>query len=142
LVGFLLAAHSFEPQESSKKVSEFKRTSHETVAGTEYQILDWLGVAGSGFDIAPWGSQTLDSRVVGNGAGASGGHGRPFENGQKVTGGSTLTADNGFATAVVFSPRKTADFTVGYSRSTHYDLNTFSFGVTLNMRELLRRSSL
>ena len=111
-------------------------------AGTEYQIVDWLGVAASGFDIAPWGSQTLDSRVAGNGAAASGGHGRPFQNEQKVTGGSTLTADNGFATAVVFSPGKAADFTLGYSRSTHYDLNTFSFGVTLNMRELLRRSSL
>jgi len=107
-------------------------------AGTEYQIVDWLGVAASGFDIAPWGSQTLDGRVVGNGAGGPGAH--PSGHGQKVTGGSSLTADNGFATEADFSPGNKVDFTLGYSRSTQYRLNTFSFGVTVNMRGAVRRS--
>ena len=98
-------------------------------------------MAVSGFDVAPWGSQTIESRVAGKGAGSSGGHGPPFNNGQKITGGSSLTADNGFATEVDLSPGK-ADFTLGYSRSTHYSLNIFSFGLTVNMRDLLRRSSL
>jgi len=111
-------------------------------AGTEFQVLDWLGVAVSGFDVAPWGSQTIDSRVAGKGAASSGGHGPAFNNGQKITGGSSLTADNGFAAEVDLSPGKTADFTLGYSRSTHYSLNIFSFGLTVNMRELLQRSSL
>ena len=110
-------------------------------AGTQYQILNWLGVAASGFDIAPWGSQTVHSRVIGKGA-ASNGHGPPFLNAPTTTGGSALTGDNGFAAAAVFSAGRTLDFTAGYSRSVHYDLNTFSFGITLNMREVLRRSNL
>jgi hypothetical protein len=124
----------------SRPFASFGTLSHFQ-GGSEYQILDWLGVAASGFDVAPWGTQTLNSRVVSNGGGA-GGRGRPFQNGQKVTGRSDLTADNGFATEVDLSPGKTVDFTVGYSRSAHYNLDTLSFGVTVNMREVLRRSSL
>jgi hypothetical protein len=53
-----------------------------------------------------------------------------------------LAADNGFSAGLGLSPAKAIDFTVGYSRSTHYALNTVSFGIAVNMRALLRRSSL
>src|SRR6266481_1982469 len=39
-------------------------------------IYNWLSVAASAFDVAPWGLQTIDSRVGGNGSGATG-HGPP-----------------------------------------------------------------
>jgi hypothetical protein len=96
--------------------------------GTQYRVARWLGVAASAFDVAPFGTQTIDSR--GNG------------NSKKVTGGSSLAADNGFSAGVDLAPARVIDFTVGYSRSTHYGLNTISFGVVVNMQEILRRPSL
>jgi hypothetical protein len=94
--------------------------------GAQYRVAEWLGVAASAFDVAPWGTQTIDSRVQKT----------------KVTGGSDLAADNGFSVGADLSPAKAIDFTVGYSRSTHYHLNTISFGVVINMREALRRPGL
>jgi hypothetical protein len=94
--------------------------------GTQYRVAEWLGVAASAFDVAPWGTQTIDSRVQKT----------------KVTGGSNLAADNGFSVGADLWPARAIDCTVGYSRSTHYDLNTISFGVVVNMREVLRRPGL
>jgi hypothetical protein len=111
-------------------------------AGAAYHVVNWLSVAASAFDVAPWGSQTTDSRVLGNGSGASAGHGPPFLQGHQTTGGSSLAADNGFSAGLVLSPTKAIDFTVGYSRSTHYDLNTISFGIAVNMRAILRHPGL
>ena len=110
-------------------------------AGASYHVVNWLSVAASAFDVAPWGSQTIDSRIGGNGSGATG-HGPPFLQGPKTTGGSSLTADNGFSAGLDLSPVRAFDFTVAYSRSTHYDLNTFSFGIAVNMRSILRHPGL
>src|SRR5216684_8463127 len=110
-------------------------------AGAAYHVVNWLSVAASAFDVAPWGSQTIDSRVGGNGSGATG-HGPPFLQGHQTTGGSSLAADNGFSAGLGISPTKAIDFTVGYSRSTHYDLNTISFGIAVNMRAILRHPGL
>jgi hypothetical protein len=109
-------------------------------AGAAYRVVNWLSVAASAFDVAPWGSQTIDSRIVAKGSGASGGHGPPFLQGHQTTGGSSLASDNGFSAGLSLSPAKALDFTVGYSRSTHYGLNIISFGITVNMRALLSRS--
>jgi hypothetical protein len=111
-------------------------------AGTAYHVVNWFSVAASAFDVAPWGSQTIDSRLVKSGSGTSTGHGPPFTQGHQAIGGSSLAADNGFSTGVDFSPVKAVDFTVGYSRSTHYALNTVSFGIAVNMRALLRHPGL
>ena len=94
--------------------------------GAQYRATQWFSVAASAFDVAPWGTQTIDSRGKGT----------------KVTGGSNLAADNGFSVGADLSPVRAIDFTVGYSRSTHYGLNTISFGVAVNMRDILRRPSL
>jgi hypothetical protein len=109
-------------------------------AGAAYRVVNWLSVAASAFDVAPWGSQTINSRVVGNGSGGSKSHGPSFLQSHQTTGGSSLAADNGFSAGMSLSPTRAIDFTAGYSRSTHYDLNTFSFGITVNMRALLSRS--
>ena len=109
-------------------------------AGVAYRVVNWLSVAASAFDVAPWGSQTIDSRIVGKGSGGTKGHGPSFEQGHQTTGGSSLAADNGFSAGVSLSPVRAIDFTAGYSRSAHYDLDTFSFGVAVNMRALLSRS--
>ena len=111
-------------------------------AGAAYHFVNWLSVAASAFDVAPWGSQTIDSRVVKSGSGTSTGHGPPFLQGSQTTGGSSLAADNGFSAGLGISPTKAIDFTVGYSRSTHFHLNTISFGIAVNMRAILRHPSL
>src|SRR6266852_5760409 len=111
-------------------------------AGASYHVVNWLSIAASAFDVAPWGSQTIDSRVVQSGSGPSSGHGPPFLQGSKTTGGSSLAADNGFSAGLDLSPVKAINFSVGYSRSTHYALNTVSFGVTVNMRAILRHPGL
>ena len=110
-------------------------------AGTAYHVVNWISVAASAFDVAPWGSQTIDSRVDGNGSGAAG-HGPPFLQAHQTTGGSNLASDNGFSAGLGISPTKAIDFTVGYSRSTHYDLNTVSFGIAVNMRAILSHPGL
>src|SRR5712692_4417394 len=93
-------------------------------AGASYHVVNWFSVAASAFDVAPWGTQTIDSRVAGNGSGTSSGHGPPFLQGLRTTGGTSLAADNGFSTGVDLLPVKGIDLTVGYSRRTHYALNT------------------
>jgi len=110
--------------------------------GASYHVIDRLGVAASAFDVAPWGTQDIRSRVAGNEGGASGGHGPPFFQNPQTTGGASLAADNGFSVGGDLAATRALDFTVGYSRSTHYDLNTVSFGVTVNMRKILRVPSL
>jgi hypothetical protein len=111
-------------------------------AGASYHVVHWFSVAASAFDVTPWGTQTIDSRVVGNGFGPSNGHGPPFLQGHQTTGPSSLAADNGFSVGLDLSPVRAFDFTVAYSRSAHYDLNTFSFGIAVNMRSILRHPGL
>jgi hypothetical protein len=60
----------------------------------------------------------------------------------QTTGGSTLTGDNGFMVGLDLSPTATVDFTIGYSLSTHYALNTVSFGIAVNMRAILQHPGL
>jgi len=106
-------------------------------AGAAYRFVDWLRVAASAFDVAPWGSQTINSRVVGNGSGAPSGHVPPFLQASQTTGSSSLAADNGFSAGLDITPTRAIDFSLSYSRSTHYGLNTVSFGITVDMRSIL-----
>jgi len=109
-------------------------------AGVGRDLAGWLSVSGSVYDIAPWGAQTITSRVVGKGAApvGTGGHGRSFELSNQTTGGSSLSADNGFNAEADFSTGSIVDFSASYSYSTHFQLSTLSFGVSLNMSQLLR----
>jgi hypothetical protein len=111
-------------------------------AGTGFQISDWLGVSASAYDVAPWGNQTIFSRVVGAGGppAGKGGHGRVFDLANQTTGGASLAADNGFNSEADLSIGSVMDFSAGYSRSVHFDLNTLSFGVGFNISEILHRS--
>lgn len=111
-------------------------------AGTGYDIADWLSVSASAYDVAPWGNQTIFSRVVGVGGApvGSGGHGRVFQTANQTAGGSSLSADNGFNSEADVSFGSVMDFSAGYSHSVHFGLNTVSFGVGFNVSEILRRS--
>ncbi len=108
-------------------------------AGTDIDLSHSLSLTLSGYDIAPWGTQTLISRVVPAGSsGKSGGvtHGRAFENSHQTTGTASLTSDDGINADLSFSPKPYLDLDLGYTRSVHYALNSVSFGVGVNLSSL------
>lgn len=95
----------------------------------------------STYDIAPWGNQTIFSRFVNPGAtGKGGSHGRVFELAQQTSGSASLTRDNGFTAGLSASPSRFLDLELGYTRSVHFDLNTVSFGLGVNLTKLFTSS--
>lgn len=111
--------------------------------GATYQVADWVAVNGLAYEIAPWGSQTIFSRVIGNGGPPAGagnnGHGPPvFSTANQTTGGSGIAEDNGFGAGVNVRPSPVLEFFAGYSHSIQYELNTLSFGVSVNISKILR----
>jgi hypothetical protein len=110
--------------------------------GAEIAIWKCIGVGAAGYDIAPFGDQTVISRVVGpsvstaNGSGAA--HGRSFNAGHETTGSASIATDNGFSTWVDASLNQYIDAEIGYTRSVHYDLNSISFSLGLKVGRLLR----
>jgi hypothetical protein len=111
-------------------------------AGAGYQVADWVSVGASAYDIVPWGTQTIFSRTVGKSSAPTGkgGSGPVFGLANQTTGSSGLAADNGFSADADFSPGSVLDFSLRYSHSVHFQLDTFSFGIGVNMSQLLRRS--
>jgi len=113
-------------------------------AGTDVDLSHSLSLTLSGYDIAPWGTQTVISRVVPAGSpGKSGSvtHGRAFENNHTTTGTASLTSDDGFNADLSFSPMPYLDLDFGYTRSIHYALNSVSFGVGVNLSSLFGKSN-
>ena len=113
-------------------------------AGTDVDLTHALSLTLSGYDIAPWGTQTLISRVVPAGSpGKSGSvtHGRAFENNHLTTGTATLTSDDGFNADLTFNPKPYLDLDLGYTRSVRYALNSVSFGVGVNLSSLFGKSN-
>ena len=95
----------------------------------------------AGYDIAPFGTQTVFSRVIGSpSANSSTTHARSFTVGHQVTGSSGIAADDGFSMWVNASFNKYTDAEVGYTRSVQYDLNSISFSIGFNVGRLLRAS--
>jgi hypothetical protein len=107
-------------------------------AGASFDLWKIFSVGGSAYDIVPTGQQTVFSKVVhGNGAGAS--HGRVFQQNQQTTGTADIARDDGFSAWVEASPSHAVSMQLGYTRSTHYALNSVSFNVGVNVGYLARR---
>jgi hypothetical protein len=109
--------------------------------GVDVKVWKRVSVGGSGYDILPFGDQTVFSRVSSSpnlsGPGAS--HGRNFQNNQQTTGTATIADDNGFSSWVDISPNPYVDAELGYTRSIHYDLNSISFSLGFNVGRMIRR---
>lgn len=107
--------------------------------GASYDIGKFFSVGGLGYDILPSGQQTIFSRITGN-QGNTGAvkHGRVFENNQQTTGSASLAQDDGFSTFVDINPHRAIDMEVGFTRSFVYDLNSVSFNIGFNLRQLYR----
>jgi len=112
------------------------------LGGANVQAWDRVSIGASAYDIAPFGSQTVFSRVTGpsnNGPAAT--HGRNFQSSQQTTGSASIAQDNGFSAFVGFTTNQYVDAQIGYTRSVHYDLNSISFSLGFNVGSLLRNSN-
>jgi hypothetical protein len=106
--------------------------------GASYQFGKYFNVGASGYDIQPFGQQTLFSKVnTGNAVTPT--RGRPFQNNQQVTGSADLAYDNGFSAWIGASPSPYLDLQLGYTRSIQYDLNSVSFNLGVNVGRLYHR---
>ena len=106
------------------------------------QVNAWksVSVGGAGYDILPFGDQTVFSRVTGaTGKGSSASQG--LQNNQQTTGTASIAVDNGFQTWVDASLNRYLDAELGFTRSVHYALNSISFSLGLNVGRLLRESN-
>ena len=116
-------------------------------AGTEMDAGPF-SVSGSAYDIAPWGTQTVVSRVFrcsgGTKCSATGAstNRKGYLDSSVQTGGASLVRDNGFNASLEVKPVKTVDLEFDYSRSVPLQLNTFSFGIGVDLGAMLRRADL
>jgi hypothetical protein len=109
--------------------------------GTEFSLGRSLSLSASGYDVLPWGTQKVFSRLIKRGSAGSGTvkHGRVFENAAETIGGASLTRDTGFKAGFDFTPRPYVDFSLGYTRSMNYALDTVSFGVSLDVAKIIEK---
>jgi hypothetical protein len=96
--------------------------------GSEVDLGDKFSVTASGYYILPWGPQQI------------------FLRGTKSTpgptkGGVSLTRDDGINVGIDYNLTRSLDLSGGYSRSVYNVLNTFSFGLEVNMGTLLKKRS-
>jgi hypothetical protein len=96
--------------------------------GSELDLGDKFSLTASGYYILPWGPQQI------------------FLRGSKSTSGATkgsvsLTRDDGINLGFDYNLTRSLDLSAGYSRSLYNVLNTFSFGIEVNVASLLKSRS-
>lgn len=108
--------------------------------GASVDVWKFISVGAAGYDILPFGNQTVFSRV--NGAAGNGAtHGQNFQSSQQTTGPADIARDNGFSTWLDVTLNRYIDAELGYTRSVHYDLNSVSFSLGFNVGRMARRST-
>ena len=116
----------------------------QSEAGTEIDAGP-LSLTASAYDVAPWGTQTVISRVfrcssaatcTANGKSTNR---KGYLDASVQTGGAALARDNGFNFGVEIKPIRYVDLEAGFSHSVPLQLNSFSFGVSVDMRALAHR---
>ncbi len=122
------------PFTSLGKVSHFE-------GGATYKILPFIKVGVSAYDVLPYGQQKIFSKLLRrqmSGSSTTRGRAGVFENASETIGNADIARDNGYSAWVDASPIPYLALEVGYNRSVHYDLNTVSFGVGLNLGSLTK----
>jgi hypothetical protein len=99
--------------------------------GADYQIWHFVSVGASAYDILPTGQQKVFSKLVTR---------TTTKKASETTGGADIARDNGVSAWFDLDPTPFLDFEVGYSRSVHYNLDTVSFGVGVNLGYFIRKS--
>lgn len=112
-------------------------------AGTE-MYAGPFSVTASAYDVAPWGPQTMISRIFRCAAGrtcvarGTSTNRRGYTLRSVQAGAADLTRDNGFNAGVEVKPTKSVDLEAAYSRSVPLRLNIFSFGVNIDIASFLQ----
>jgi hypothetical protein len=96
--------------------------------GSELDLGDKFSITASGYYILPWGTQQIFLRGKKSSSGAT-------------KGSVSLTRDDGINLGVDYNLTRSLDLSAGYSRSVYSVLNTFSFGIEVNVSSLLKRPS-
>ena len=99
--------------------------------GAEVDVWKSITVGAAGYDVAPFGNQTIIPRGRSN---------NPHIPSQTVTGSSSLAKDDGFSMWLDASPNRFLDAEVGFTRSAQLDWNAVSFSIGLNVGRLIRQS--
>lgn len=107
--------------------------------GAEFELVHHFAVGGSGYEITPFGNQKIFSKLVSPGqtrttTGKS--HG-VFQNTFSAS-GNGLTREDGVSTWVAFEPAPVVRAELGFTRSTTFDINSFTFNLGLNIGKMLR----
>jgi hypothetical protein len=112
-------------------------------AGSKLDVWKFFSVMASAYDILPAGPQKMYSRLVSRSATGSGpiSHGRAFERNGVTSGSADLTRDNGYSAALDANPSPYLDLELGYTHSVHYDFNTVSFSIGLNLGSLAKKGT-
>lgn len=100
--------------------------------GAEFQLVKRFYAGGSGYQIVPFGSQKVFSKLDGKGKGKN-----PFDN-AAVSTGNDLTRENGFNTWIALEPSSIFRLELGYTRSMTFDLSSVAFNLRMNTGKLLR----
>jgi hypothetical protein len=111
--------------------------------GLEYDKGPFSLSAGA-YDVAPWGNQTVISRVFRCGSAAKcnasgiSTNRNGFTSSSVTTGGAGLVRDNGYEAGINFKPVYYLDFEFDYSRSVPLHLNNYSFGIGVDLSSVVR----
>ena len=96
--------------------------------GSELDLGEKFSVTTSGYYILPWGPQQIFLRGTKSTSGPT-------------KGGVSLTRDDGINLGFDYDLTRSLDLSAGYSRSMYSALNTFSFGIEVNVVSLLSTHS-
>jgi hypothetical protein len=100
--------------------------------GADYEIFKRTYAGISGYQIVPFGTQKIVSKLDGKGQG-----GNPFDGNTQAT-GTGLTRENGFNAWVDYEPSPFWRAEIGFSRSTTFNLNSLAFNLRFNVGRMLR----
>lgn len=111
-------------------------------AGTEIDAFGPFSLTVSAYDVAPVGTQMVVSRVFRCSATCTqttkSSDRRGYTSSSILTGGADLVRDNGFNAGIEVKPLRYLDLEFDYSRSVPLRLNSFSFGVAVDLRALYK----
>lgn len=109
--------------------------------GATYRVVPFIRVGASLYDDLPSGQQKVFSKLK-TARSATGAASRrragAFENGHETIGPADIARDNGYSIWAETSSLPVVHLEAGYTRSVHYALNTFEFGIGFNLKSLYR----
>lgn len=105
--------------------------------GSDYRLVKHVYAGASGYQIVPFGSQKIFSRLLSQGGQGSGQGKNIFDNTSQAA-GNDLTRENGFNAWVGFEPTPLWRVEIGFTRSMTFDLNSLAFNLRFNVGRMLR----